>query len=188
MEGGTIETHLQPGKIYNLKKLILFLCLFSSCIFHKDDVLNLKRENIITSNLRLDGYYFDKYEVNNVEYLNIYFLYKNGVILYGSAIEFSRINERESSFRNNNYYEAAKNNKVCWGVLSLGKHEIKIETWAIGTKPRKAITYKGEILNDTSFHISGMYNSKGQKIQGLDELYHFKAFSPKPDSTNVFVK
>ena len=47
---------------------------------------------------------------------------------------------------------------------------------------------KGEIQNDSTFLITKSIRSKTGEEKELNEIYHFKQFSPKPDSTNVFVK
>ena len=47
----------------------------------------------------------------------------------------------------------------------------------------------GKIINDTTFQLVrefASYHKKDSRV--IDETYHFKQFSPKPDSTNVFIK
>ena len=52
----------------------------------------------------------------------------------------------------------------------------------------KVYIREGKILNDTTFHITASYRPDGSERREKDEIYHFKQFSPKPDSTNNFVK
>jgi len=50
---------------------------------------------------------------------------------------------------------------------------------------------EGDIINDTTFVISVSYRmKKGKKteVKARNETYHFKQFSPQPDSTNNFIK
>jgi len=51
--------------------------------------------------------------------------------------------------------------------------------------------FGGEILNDTTFILTEQFliNSDGTKdlLNSFGRTYHFKKFSPKPDSTNSFI-
>ena len=51
-----------------------------------------------------------------------------------------------------------------------------------------AYVREGKILNDTTFHITTSYRSNGSERHEKDEVYHFRQFYPKPDSTNNFIK
>ena len=47
----------------------------------------------------------------------------------------------------------------------------------------------GDIINDTTFVITEVERSKdGSERRTINEMYHYKHYSPKPDSTNNFVK
>jgi hypothetical protein len=78
--------------------------------------------------------------------------------------------------------------KDCWGVFNIKDNIIKFERWYPGQGAKKAYVREGIILNDTTFHITKSYRSNGSELKDADEVYHFRKFSPKPDSTNVFVK
>ena len=79
-----------------------------------------------------------------------------------------------------------------WGNFKIEGSNIKFETWFISDGGSKELHIKeGSIINDTTFVIIYSYNVwKGDKNQqDYDEkTYHFKKFSSKPDSTNLFVK
>jgi hypothetical protein len=47
---------------------------------------------------------------------------------------------------------------------------------------------EGFILNDTTLQITRMYRVDGSDEHILNYTYHFRQFSPKPDSTNNFIK
>lgn len=42
----------------------------------------------------------------------------------------------------------------------------------------------GEIQNDTTFVITKAIRPKTDETLVLNEVFHFRAFAPKPDSTN----
>jgi hypothetical protein len=46
----------------------------------------------------------------------------------------------------------------------------------------------GTILNDTTFIITKLVRSDGKHESEKNETYHFRLFSPKPDSTNNLIK
>lgn len=83
-----------------------------------------------------------------------------------------------------------------WGVFVIEGSEIKIERWVTasggGTYPAQKLI--GEILNDTTIHFHtkvGAHpinaNTKKKTVE-IDDTYHFRQFSPKPDSTNRFIE
>lgn len=45
----------------------------------------------------------------------------------------------------------------------------------------------GVVLDDKTFKFTESTDQKGKDRNSLDQTYHFRQFSPKPDSTNNFV-
>ena len=75
----------------------------------------------------------------------------------------------------------------CYGGYSkIEGNTIVFEGWAHDHDGKYA-TFKqyGTILNYTTFHI---YKDVFKEEKALDNTFHFKQFSPKPDSTNSFIK
>jgi len=52
--------------------------------------------------------------------------------------------------------------------------------------PHRGNVREGIILNDTTFQIT-KYTS-GSNVSERNEVYHFREFHPKPDSTNKYIK
>ena len=75
------------------------------------------------------------------------------------------------------------------GVFSQQKKDkIEYEIW---TTPTETITIQkssGYIENDTTFHITENYFSFNDKKYLANEVWHFKQFANKPDSTNNYIK
>jgi hypothetical protein len=146
-----------------------------------DDVLSLQWEDYSGNALKLDGIYY--FETENFEgpLFQRYALYRNGIIrnLGGSK------NIDDLRF-------PSGNSKYEWGVFQIDGTRIKFERWYPSSGgPLKAYIRSGEILNDTTFLITESYRmQKGKKteIRERNEVYHFRQFSPKPDSTNNFIK
>lgn len=173
-------------------KLILismFMFLIGSCenlSFKKDDELSLNRENYEGNQLRIDGYYYHEYYNPDKNMESIVF-FKNGVLSYfgGGGKSFGEI---ENRLTNNELIEKLKGIKDCWGIFNVKNNIIKFERWYGGQGAKPVYVSEGVILNDTTFHITKSYRSDGSEIEPEDQMYHFRQFSPKPDSTNVFIK
>ena len=130
--------------------------------------------------LRIDGYFYEDSEPNFI----IYILYRNGVILGGESVLGSEIAAKENALRNGEYYSYVKENRLRWGRFIIVDHSIKFEKWY--PSPEFPVYQSaGEILNDSTFHISSSRHGE-DAFKAEDELYHFKKLSPKPDSTNEF--
>lgn len=88
-----------------------------------------------------------------------------------------------------NFTPMQKNSKIWWCVYKIiGDTGIQIECWySTYEGPYKGAVRSGKILNNTTFHITESWRSDGSENRSKDEVYHFKALSPKPDSTNGFI-
>jgi len=185
-------------KISKLLILSLYLMFSSfSCLREGkrdeslDDKLTLKRINYTGNELRIDGYYYNIYYNDKKEPQGItpLFFYRNGIILGDVGVRIDKISEMEEWFRNGYYVNNAE--KYQWGVFQIDGTKIKYEKWVPVQGPFVAVTYEGVILNNTTFVINQSYKmEKGNRIDlsKFDWTYHFKEFSPKPDSTNRFIK
>lgn len=159
--------------------IVLIVSLFSCCnwLEFEDNNLSLSRESI--SGLRIDGYYYH-YDIQD-DLFTVYFLYENGIIRH----EGDKIDTSSQHILN------LANNKTNWGVVNISANVIKFERWypsSGGGLP--AIVRERKILSDTSFHITRSYrqeNGVEEEIRDKDEINFFKEFSPKPDSTNMFI-
>ena len=153
----------------------------------RDDKLSLDRTDYNGSELRIDGYY---YQEKDGEFYSLYFFYKNGVLQdLGGGYTPSELSELESKIKNGTF-DNANDVKYYWGVFQVDGSGIKFEKW-YGERPYPAFVRDGYIVNDTTFVITQSYRMKRGKKKverAKDETYHFKKFSPKPDSTNEFIK
>lgn len=161
--------------------MILLNVMSCEKITESDDVLTLKRQNYYGNELLLDGIYYTEETTFDGIIYSRYALYRNGIIRYlGSPQNVGSI-----QFLNGN-------SKTHWGVFQIDGNEIKFEKWYPSSGgPLKAFIRSGIIVNDTTFHIKKSYrmrNGEKTEIMELDEIYHYLPFSPKPDSTNSFVK
>ncbi|MCD4771827.1 MAG: hypothetical protein K8R41_00420 [Bacteroidales bacterium] len=182
-------------KSMGLKLLLIMaiMSLVSNCSkvkIWKDDELSIKRIPYTEYQLKLKGYYYQKY--GNPEKLTIYFFYNDGTLLLaGDSYDINETIEFEQSFITKEFIEKRRNIKYCWGVFNINGNNMKFERWYPSQRPYKAYVRAGTILNDTTFHITESYrmqDGKKTEVDVEDEIYHFKQLNPKPDSTNSFVE
>ena len=174
-------------------KLILFftiICGVGCSIFENDENLSMQRRDYIGNELRTDGYYYyyQWHNYLNKEQIVVVSLYRNGIIRacgggYDSFQDFeSRIAIINTATSNPN--------KSPWGIFIVEGNVIKYEKWygARALEPYRTRIYAGKILNDTTFQITEAYRPNNSERQVYDWIFHFKQFSPKPDSTTVYIK
>lgn len=153
----------------------------------KDENLTLKKSSYTGTELRLDGYY---YFMNGQNLFETYFFYRNGISIHGggNGSNTPPLQFIESQFVSESYLNSLKNCKTCWGIFRISGDNIWEEAWypSSGGGLPVYIRY-GKILNDTTFIITRSIHSKTGEENELNETYHFKQFSPKPDSTNKFI-
>ena len=175
-------------KVLGMKQIIKLIGIIGLLLFLygcKDDELTLQRVPYYGNELRIDGYYYHEY--GEPARKNIYFLYRNGIILYGTTPLTSEIEQTENMYQTGKYYELVKNDKTSWGVFLINGNTLKFEKWYSGEEAWAYIS-EGEILNDTTFHITVSYRSNTTERREGNEIYHFRQFNSKPDSTNNFIK
>ena len=173
---------------------IVLAVVFSSCersfeeIIFRDEKLSMKRTNYTGSELRTDGYYIKYDTISGEVWAATQFLYRNGVSCngYRFSLSESELSEFEEKYADGSYYDKYSGNKLLWGIFQIEGNTIVFEGWAHDHDGKYA-TFKqyGTILNDTTFHI---YKDVFKEEKALDNTFHFKQFSPKPDSTNSFIK
>jgi hypothetical protein len=149
-----------------------------------DEKLTIPRKDYLGTELRTDGYY---YEINN-DLTSIYFLYRNGIILYAYSYRNKTLEEIESEIISQ-IKEGQKIHKSRFGVFIVEGNTITIEQWAASTGfSLPVVRSYGTIQNDSTFLVTKTYSSETQKERSANLLYHFRQFNNKPDSTNVFIQ
>jgi hypothetical protein len=145
------------------------------------DELSLERRPYLGEELRLDGYYYRSYTTSEGTRYTAYLLYRDGVIRYGgNSVDLATIEEKIALPADRRYD---------WGVFHVDGDRIKFEMWFPPTKGyTSAYLRSGHVLNDTTFVITELRRARGGERSSLEETYRFRAFSPKPDSTNPYVQ
>ena len=162
--------------------ILLISSMLLSCCLEKDDVL--PNAMPYTGNqLKTGGYYYQIASNNGI--YNPLVMYNNGILLTLGGAESTL--EKMDEYVRKNYIRDSwyKKNKYVWGIFFIEDDAIRINELS-QDYPHRGIVQEGVILNDTTFKITKF--SSGGKVKERDEIYHFREFSPKPDSTNVYIK
>jgi len=171
---------------------MIFLLLssgFSLCsTLFPPEKLSMQREDYYGNELRTDGYYYcqepkgDTYEAKTL----IMFFYRNGILFSPSAYWTLdlEIVEKQMVIQN----EEQRKERVYWNVFTVVDNRIKYEGWANPATTMTIQKNSGYIENDTTFRITEQYFSHNETTYYTNDVWHFKKFSPKPDSTNNFIK
>jgi len=161
----------------------------------KDDELQLEQQSYSGSQLKINGYYYqnEEFDNNNQEYYypRVFFFYQNGVLFGGAGVEQAGVSNWESECQDGTYYSRNSGVKYYWGIFQMEGSTIRYEKWYVSEGKLPAYVMEGDILNDTTFHITSSYRltkrGKKKELTEEDDYFHFKELSPKPDSTNSFI-
>jgi len=80
-----------------------------------------------------------------------------------------------------------KNNKIYWGIFRVDGMRIIYESWSNPNGTYLAYRYFLKITNDTTIEFTSSEHVYGDEKMTLEGTYHFKPFSPKPDSVVSFI-
>jgi hypothetical protein len=175
-------------KFFILIALLLSLYSCSELLFGKDDTLTMTRTDYTSNQLKIDGYYYLKDSASYQRVSLATFFYRNGVLqdIGGASESLEKYDAYISSIVGD--FKGEKKGIV--GVFIIQDKNISFEKLEL-TQPYKAYTYTGTIINDTTFHITESYrmlHGKKTEITSENSTYYYHKFSPKPDSTNLYVK
>ena len=170
-----------------MKKLIFisFILLSSCAKFVTWDEFSLQRMQYDGTQLRIDGYY---YQIEGGMYDSGYCFYRDGCLLDMGG-NSSSLEEMDAYVIREFINRSHDSKKQSWGIYVIRDNTIQFERYYItdDTKKRSYVR-EGTILNDSTFHITTSFRSGGSEQSKKNEIYHFRQFSPKPDSTNNFIK
>lgn len=74
------------------------------------------------------------------------------------------------------------------GVFKIERNEIIIQYYVNWIGAYYLVEKKGEVLSDTSFVLTKLFDYKLNEGKDINELYKFQQFNIKPDSANYIMK
>ena len=173
----------------NTLLLLLILLSLNGCDkATKDDELTMARQPYNGNELRLDGYY---YEIN--PHTNgigeALLLYRDGTMLLcgGSGENSDPFGYMDNLLASPDFIEHAKQHAFYWGVFQINDRAIRYERWYQGDGGLPVGRSEGNITNDPPFVINKitMLNTGNETAENI--VFHFRHYTPKPDSTNQFI-
>lgn len=140
--------------------------------------LHTHRENNDSGRLKLQGYYYRRFETyDRGPAIDVLYLFQNGV-LQNPGVIFGLDFKRNDALLLSGYAtEAYFDNPDRWGGYTIQGDSLVMERWAPGPDKERYFR-KGKILNDSTFTLADKDGT---------ETYHFRYLPSKPDSTNRFV-
>ena len=162
------------------------LIIMGSCNKWENEKMTLVRQPYNSNELRLDGYYYD---MEDGKICSTYFFYRNGILHYGIASDTldNDLVKYDAWFASEYYSEHLRSGRRRWGVFEIHDDSIVFERWGILEGGDPVLRFSGRILNDTTFIITKCENPHSGDVCQEQDLFHFRQFSPKPDSTNMFI-
>jgi hypothetical protein len=162
------------NKLKHISLILLIPLLVLSC---KDEEFTMQRQPYSGNELRVDGYYYKYYYSNDgIWYTIVHFFYRNGIYLSAMAYSGTDLSVVEQEMLER--YDIIRNDKIGWGVFNIYDNKMNVEVWSTSVGGGLPVfRWHALIENDTTF-----------KVEYSGEVYHFRQFSPKPDSTNKWIK
>ena len=186
-----------------IKKTCIFVIgvmLMISCSKKTIEPLRMDKASYTGNELRIDGYYYSDIEVieSNLsisKLVNFAVFYRDGfcILMAVSAKDGDIPGYIETEFLlNDSFISKWKAVPNGIGVFKIVKADIELELWnysggGVGS-PITTFSYYGNVLDDTTFYFRKWVNNYTNRTYSKDLTFHFKPFSPKPDSTNVYIK
>lgn len=173
-----------------LQVVLLVIVLVISC---RSSDLTLGYQSNKTKKLKLNGFYWLETPVEgDMSWYLLHFLYQDGTLLqFGGIKGNNNLNNQDylAKYIAESKTYINRENRTDWGVYIIDGNRIAFEKWEPSSGGgSKTVVRKGKVLNDTTFVITEKLNHYDGKIYHVQDTFRFRAFSPKPDSTNRFIK
>ncbi len=143
--------------------------------------MKMQRQEYLGKEFRVDGYYYNKsthYQgvSKNDTATTVLIFYRNG-FFSSSGFRINVLEEVESQL-------VLRGKPIAFlegsGYYKVLKDSIKIEFWTNASHfPVPTATVPAKILNDSTLKSSILGHHD-------NDIWHFRSFSPKPDSTTIF--
>ena len=177
-------------RVFGMKRIakiivsISSLILLSSCD-RSDEEFSIKRKDYLGNEIKTNGYFYSYDSTSSTT--SIKFLYRNGVVLSGGRYSLHDLDIIESEILSGTFID--NDNKYNWSPFEVNNKTLIIETYYSNPPSSKLLTMRSfyDIQNDTTIVLKRV-DHPGYKNEVYNTFWHFKQFSPKPDSTNIYIK
>ncbi len=145
--------------------------------------------------MRIDGYYYSVPEEDGGR--TVLLFYRNGVFIYGGTEVTDTVEKTLSDtllFIDKWLYPEPELMKLRRslpdqiGIYQIDGASLEMEMWERRFFGYGVVTMTGNIIDDSSLIIIDKRDELGYYNFPKNLLFHFRQFSPKPDSTCVFIE
>lgn len=166
--------------------LIVMLSLAScrSCKEKSESELCSARQINDSEALKLNGFYYRTFGIP--ERWVIHFLNQNGTLLSTLSVNASDSLQIESILNQNGFYNGQAV-LSSWGIYVIDGDNIRTEKWHPSNIGHDVYARVGKIINDSTFVLERSFRCDGSESSNELEVYHFREFSPKPDSISPYI-
>ena len=192
--------------IYRIHRLLILFSLviisIISCSGRDEPLFNIQHGHFqMTRNpydgeeMRIDGYYYSVPEEDGGR--DVLLFYRNGVFIYGGTEVTDTV---EKTLQDTLLYidkwlypepEIMKMRRSLpdqIGIFRTNGRSLEMEMWERRFLGYGVVTMTGNIIDQNSLIIIDKRDKDGYYEEPKNLLFHFRQFSPKPDSTSVFIK
>ena len=167
--------------------LLLTLLLAGCILLERDEEdLTFQKSPYNGVELKLNGYYYEDDSIPG-DNVPVYFFYNNGIVICAGGYSRTDFEEMEKEIAKREFIEKSKNIYWMWGLFKISNDSISFEKWYPASGGYVVGIRSGKIINDTTFIITRYKHSHSDYEKTEERIYHFKEFSPKPDSTNNLI-
>jgi|SRR5690606_20074147 len=173
------------------KSFYLFFCIPLICVSCALKPLTLQRVDNKSGLFKLNGFYYGKSE--NFSRNGVYIFYENGVMLLFGNLQEKDLDYWKGKILNLNNYQKIP---YWWGVYQVDNNgNMELENWYSTDYEYPTVRFRGKVVNDTTLLIAHPSVDKLKSTTYFNEFsasvvdtFQFIPLSPKPDSTNNFIK
>ena len=148
--------------------------------------LTMSKSPYLGNELKIDGYYYSNQTLAND--VGVVVFYRDGFCINtwvkpttNDTLEYIE----NEILLNDAFINKIKGIPAHIGVFKVINPDIEFETWETRTT---SFSRYGKIINDSTFIINKSINNATGVSTSEKLTYRFKHFSPKPDSTNNYIK
>jgi hypothetical protein len=173
-----------------MKTITFYSCIVLSIIsfgcrkiiYGEDEKFSIQKTDNLSGKLKLNGYYYSETVINGKTYRAIYILYQNGQLIVPASFPDKNLADIDTYLASIDFRSIIEKSKTVHGLYVIENNNIILENWTSGNGKANVRKGCGTITNDTSFVLSKIGTIEGNFV------YNFRAYTPKPDSTNKFIK
>lgn len=167
--------------------ITIILCSGASCEKERA-TLRMSKTPYTGNELRIDGYYYSS--LTSANDVGVAVFYRDGVCIHTYATienEDTLSTIEKDILLNSDFINLLMTTPTHIGVFKISGTLIEFETWS-AARDITTFSHFGDIINDTTFMLKERINNEQGHSHKENLTYHFQEFSPKPDSTNRFIK